>query len=165
LYRAIGLGTLLVWLIYAVFVVSVVMVSGSNTTDRAVEGLVAISGVVAILGAVLGLLTTFTAFVSVATAILDTLFYDFRLSHLRAWMLAVTVPFLLFFIGARSLMDILQVVGGIFGGLLGIFVIVAYEKARFSGDLPKNALIVPTGLVFVVFMVFLGAFISAILGL
>lgn len=145
---AIGVGTAAVWLMYALFVAS--SVSGAQ---------------IGVLGAVFGMVTTFTAFVSVATAILDTLFYDFRLTHLRAWALAVTVPFLIFFLGARSLMPILQIVGGVFGGLLGIFVIIAYEKARFSGDLPKNALGIPSWLAFVVFLLFLTAFISAILGL
>lgn len=159
---AIAVGTVAVWLVYAVFVTSVVAVTGMATTERAVEGLTAVAPIFAILGALFGVVTTFTAFVSVATAILDTFFYDFRLSHLRAWALAVTVPFFLFYFGARSLMLILQVVGGIFGGILGIFVIIAYEKARFSGGLPKNALMVPTWLTFWAFLLFLGAFIAAL---
>ena len=153
---AIAVAVTLLTLLFLLFTVAVVGLTGASTTPVAVEGLrFALKGLPFILVSSIGLLTVFTAFVTIGQSIHNTLFYDFRWRLFSAWFLAVGIPFFLYLAGARNFINIVGITGGFLGGISGIILLVAYERARHSVHLAKRSLTMPmavTGLLFLVFV-------------
>ena len=155
--QVIALGMACVLLVFLMFVIAILGFNGGQTTPDAITGIVNSAGrPVAILAATIGTLVVFSAFVTLGTSIMNTLLYDFRLRYGYAWLAAVGVPLVVFLMGARSFIDVIGTVGGLLGGVLGLLIVVAYEKARRSGELPKRVLRIPSLVVFGCFVLFLG---------
>jgi multisubunit Na+/H+ antiporter MnhB subunit len=60
--------------------------------------------------------------------------------------------------------EILNVTGGVLGAITGIGMLVAYERARMSAELPKNSLRVPQIVVGLTFCVFFAVLVSSLWG-
>ncbi|MEK7183360.1 MAG: aromatic amino acid transport family protein [Patescibacteria group bacterium] len=149
------LGVLLVAVLYALFCFAIVGMTGPFTSMQAVDGLRFVAGPwLSIFVSIIGLCTVFTAYVSVGNSVMNSLIYDFRGRFLSSWWLAVTIPLCLFLFGARDFIDVIGTTGGLLGGLCGIVLLVAYERARLTAQLPKRALAVPQGLVALSFVLF-----------
>ncbi len=152
---AIIVGVLFISLFYAVFTFLVVGASGANTTPQALDGLSAIAGpAVSVLGNLLGLFIVTGAFLTVGSTLMATFLFDVKLRTISAWAAAVILPFLLFLLGATSLVTVIGVTGGILAASIGIFLIIAYERARASHELSKNALTMPQWLVALSFLMY-----------
>lgn len=152
---ALLLGVTLVGVLYALFTFAIVGMTGPFTSPQSVDGLrLAVGPWLSIFVSVIGLCTVFTAFVSVGNALMNSLIYDYRGRYLSSWWLTVTMPLCLFLFGARDFIDVIGTTGGLLGGLSGIVLLVAYERARLTAQLPKRALAIPQGLVALSFVVF-----------
>lgn len=163
--RVLMLGMALVVAIYLVFVVAILGFNGGATSPDAITGIVRSAGrPLALLAAAVGAMTVFSAFVSSGTALMDTLLYDFRMRLSHAWLLAVGVPVAIFLLGARNFIDVISFTGGILGGVCGLLIVFAYEKARRSGELPKRALRVPEFVVFLCFVLFVSMIVLTMFG-
>ncbi|MCR4312009.1 MAG: hypothetical protein NUV56_01865, partial [Candidatus Uhrbacteria bacterium] len=150
------LGMTIVLLVFVLFVVTILGFNGGNTSPDAITGIVKSAGrPTALLAASVGVLTVFSAFVTIGTSLMNTLMYDFRLRYGFAWLAAIGVPIIGFLIGARNFIDVIGYTGGLLGGLCGLLIVFAYEKARRSGELPKRSLRVPEPIVFLCFVLFL----------
>jgi amino acid permease len=154
LHRAIFLGMCLVALVYAIFIAIVVGITGSSTPSQAVAAFAGVAPWMVLLGSILGLTTVTTAYVHVGSALINTLLYDFRVRYASAWLLIGGVPFLAVLFGVRDTIGVLQYVGGILGSLIGILVLLAYEKARRMHQLPGVTRAVSPVIVFGIFAVF-----------
>lgn len=153
--RVLMLGMLLIVAIYLIFVIAILGFNGGATSPDAISGIVRSAGrPLALLAAAVGAMTVFSAFVTSGTSLMDTLLYDFRMKLGHAWLLAVGVPIGVFLLGARNFIDVISFTGGILGGVCGLLIIFAYEKARRSGELPKRSLRVPEFVVFLCFVLF-----------
>jgi tyrosine-specific transport protein len=158
------LGVVFIGVLYALFSLAVVGMTGPFTSTQAVDGLrLAVGPWLSIFVSVIGLCTVFTAFVSVGNALMNSLIYDYRGRYLSSWWLAVTLPFCAFLFGARDFIDVIGTTGGLLGGLGGIVLLVAYERARLTAQLPKRALAVPQGLVALSFVLFAAMIIITII--
>ncbi len=149
------LGVVLIASLYLLFCFAIVGMTGPFTSPQAVDGLRFVAGPwLQIFVSIIGLCTVFTAFVSVGNALMNSLMYDFRGRFLSSWWLTIIVPGCAFLIGARDFINVIGTTGGLLGGLAGIVLLVAYERARMTAQLPKRALAVPQGLVALSFVLF-----------
>lgn len=157
------LGVTLVAVLYALFTFAVVGMTGPFTSVQSVDGLRLATGAwLSIFVSIIGLCTVFTAFISVGTSLMNSLIYDFRGRYLSSWWLTVTIPLCVFLFGARDFINVIGTTGGLLGGLCGIVLLVAYERARLTAQLPKRALAMPQGLVALCFVSFVAMMVMAI---
>lgn len=133
LASTIVVAMVLILLLYTAFSFAVVGVTGSATTEAAFDGLVPVLGnTFRIVGAVLGSLTIVSIFMLLGIQLQNTLRFDFGMKRLQAFVLTAGVPVVLFLLGIREFIELIGFVGGIFVGLLGILVVLTYEKMRKS---------------------------------
>ena len=87
---------------------------------------------------VLGVVTMFTAFFVLALALRDMFRFDFNLGRFRGWILAVSVPLVLFlliyFFKLASFIQILSIAGIISGGLTGILILLMNIQSKKLGN-------------------------------
>lgn len=125
LNQAIWIGVLIPAITYFLFQAVVVGISGSHTSEEAIGGLVPYFNPLFIkAGALFGILTMGTSFLTMAYALKDMFQADFSLPRRRAFFLAVSPPLVLFLLGARSFVGVINVTG-LFMGTLTILMIVA----------------------------------------
>lgn len=127
-------GTVVSGLVTLLFMLVVVGISGYATTEEAFEGLRGTLGDGIIrLGAVFGFFSVITSYLLIPLYLKETFMYDFRVKPLPAWFFAVGMPLLFFLAGAQNFVDILDIMGSIFGGFDGIMILVvalAFFKRR-----------------------------------
>lgn len=127
--RVILTGMLIPVVVYIVFILSVVGVTGIHTTDSSILGLgQALGPVVLIVGCLLGVLTMTSAFISLGLALQDVYRFDFGLPHVWAWVAVVIPPLLVVLLGIGSFIDFLGLAGSLVGGLDGIIILMMYLK-------------------------------------
>lgn len=151
---ALVLGMGLISALYLLFCFAIVGMTGPFTSMQAVEGLRLVSPWLSIFVSVLGVCTVFTAYLSVGNSVMNSLMYDFRGRFLSSWWLTIIVPVSVFVFGARDFIDVVSATGGLLGGLAGILLMIAYERARLLAQLPKNALRIPQPVVALGFILF-----------
>jgi amino acid permease len=160
------IGMLSIMSLYALFCFLVVGVSGPLTTPEAISGLSTALGPFAeILGSVLGLGIVLSAYLALGVGLTSALVYDFRMRYLAAWAAVALVPITLVILGATNFISVVGITGGILGSLLGMFLVVAYERARYSHQLSKYALGIPQWLVALTFMMYAVMFVLTIVEL
>lgn len=129
--RAIIIGALIPIAIYLIFSLVVVGFAGPRTPQIA-------TFVLGKLPTFLAVITMFTAFFVLATAMKDMYNLDLKLKKTLAWFLACFIPFLialtLIFFNAASFIKILGITGSITGGLTGILILVMARKAKKLGN-------------------------------
>lgn len=133
LARAIVVAMSVIGLLYAVFSVAVVGVSGSATTPTAFDGLAVLGDTFGFLAPLLGIVTVISIYLILGIELLNIFKFDFRLSHLHAWLLTTLIPIFLFAFGVREFMSIIGFVGSIFGGVLAILIALSYVVMRRRG--------------------------------
>ncbi len=135
LKSAIILGTLVPAVLYLLFALVVVGVTGSHTTQEAIEGLVPYLGRwVIILGAIFGFFAVYTSFLVLGVATKKIYQQDYKMRGTWAFLLACLVPLATYLVGFKDFILIIGFVGAVFSGLDGILTIWIYFKARRAGD-------------------------------
>lgn len=130
---AIVWGTLLPTLFYLLFVMIIIGVSGSGVSEDAVTGLVdQLPPFVVEMGAILGLLTMFTSFLTLAFVAKEMFYRDLGVAEGVAWVLSLGPPMIFFLSGLRGFIRILQISGGVMGGVTGVLIILLNFRAKAS---------------------------------
>ncbi len=120
-------------MVTAVFGLGVLAASGPMTSEEAIRGLVPYVGEKAVLiGAVLGLLAVATSFLALAVYVRDVFLLDCHLPKPLAWACTLVPPFVLFLLGARQLIPVIAITGGVFGGFDGMVVAAVSLSARIK---------------------------------
>ncbi len=142
LSKSIILGFLIIAILYILFSTVVVGVCGLSTSPEAILGLGdAVGQWVLFVGSIIGLFAVFTCFITLGVQVMDTAIYDYRARYFTGWGWAVSIPILLFLVGARDFIDVIGFTGGVFGVVIGLLVIAIYKKAKLT--LPKRSLSIP----------------------
>lgn len=119
-------------LIYLVFTAIVIGYKGSNIPEIATIGL----GKPFIF---LGVLTMFTAYLALSTAMIDMIRLDFDKSRKTAWLYTILAPIIAFlvlsFIHQTTFTKVLGIGGVISGGLTAILILFMAEKAKVKGEI------------------------------
>lgn len=127
--QAILISLLLVGVFYAIFIFTIIGVSGANTTEDALAGIASVLGQGALLvGSLIGFLAVFTSFIALGVDLKDIFHYDLRFPQFLAWLCVVAPPLLLFSLGAADFVKILGIIGAIGIGATGIFIVLMARK-------------------------------------
>lgn len=135
LKKAIICGTIIPAIVYGLFMLVVVGISGRNTSAEAIKGLASFLGNGFVkYGAAVGFLAVITSFLTLGLNIKNSLRLDFKLPHFLSFVLTAGVPLALYFSGWNNFIKILSFSGAVMGGLEGILLLVIWNKARLKGD-------------------------------
>lgn len=155
------IGTGFAFVVYVLFATSVVGITGTNTSEEAIMGLSQYlgPGIVA-LGALLGVFTMGTSFLTLGIITKNILVKDYSLHPVLAWVITCFVPYAIYMLGLTSFIQVIAIVGSVTGGLFGIMVIAMFVKARKNGKKsPQFNVWVPKFVVYGLILVFaLGIF-------
>ncbi|HRY63075.1 MAG TPA: aromatic amino acid transport family protein [Patescibacteria group bacterium] len=123
---AAGLSAMIV---YAIFITIILGVSGAGVDPTALGGLTGIVGadIEKILLA-LGILTTFTSYITLALALNKLLIYDLKISPMTALVTVAGVPTILYFLGVNNFITIISFVGSVMLAIDGIFIAAIYGR-------------------------------------
>lgn len=148
-------------LLYIVFAIVVVGISGNATSPESLSGLFGLLGSpVIIIGSALGLLTVSTSYIALGSALWENFTMDYRVRPLTAWLLTLVPPLLFFWSGMRNFIDVIGLVGAVAGGLLGIVILGSYLRARkFRLRTPEFKVRIPTFVVWLLMLFFVAGMI------
>jgi len=133
--KAIIWGTLIPIVLYVFFALVVVGVTGSGTTEEAIDGLAPYLGEwIVSLGAIFGVLAVFTSFLVLGLGLKEVFHDDYKMKKTAAFCLALLVPFLVYLAGFKSFIFIIGLLGALASGFDGILTILIYFKAKKAGD-------------------------------
>ncbi len=134
--RAVMIGTLVPMVLYMLFAAAVVGVGGRATTPVATIGLGAFyGGWVMVVGNLFAALAMGTAFMGMGMALKQTYTWDLKINVWLANALTLVVPLILFVLGLKNFVAILDVVGGVFIGIEAIMIVAICSAARHRGDI------------------------------
>jgi amino acid permease len=135
LKKAIIIGTITPLVIYALFAVAVVGVTGAYTTEVANIGIGRLMGFVPlILINIFAILAMATSFIALGFGLKEMFEEDYGMKKIWAFLLTITVPVILILLGIHSFIAILGITGALAGGLEGILLLLTYWKARKHGQ-------------------------------
>jgi amino acid permease len=166
--KAIVISSLISIVIYVIFTILVVGVTGGETTEIATVGLgQAIGRSMFYFANIFAMLAMTTSFLMLSMEAKDSLKWDFDFSHNLGSGLALGVPLVVFLAGVGQFIELMSVLGGVFVSMEMFLMIYVYWKAKKTGDIEPEryklhftALI--TGLAIIAF--FVGA-VSSIYGI
>ncbi|MDO8486617.1 MAG: aromatic amino acid transport family protein [Candidatus Staskawiczbacteria bacterium] len=143
--KIIIIATLVPIIIYLFFILLVLGITGSATTQSALLGLKSFlgNGLVS-LGILIGVATTFVGFITMGLTLKKTLIYDLKVKNFHAWIVTCFTPLILFLIGLNSFIGLISFIGGVLLSVEGIFILLMYKK--IGG---KKLLIYPLSLIFI----------------
>jgi len=145
LFRAIAWGTAIPVVLYALFVVGIVLITPLPSSD-AISGLGELPVVFSIALGILGFLTLWTSYGMIAVNIRDTLRDDTRVGRFAALAIPIALPPILYLLGVNEFLGALSFTGSIFLGLEGIAIVWMWRRA--FPEHPKKWITVPLFLVF-----------------
>ncbi|MEA3464330.1 MAG: aromatic amino acid transport family protein [Patescibacteria group bacterium] len=124
-------GTFLPIAVIIVFTIVIVGISSNQTTPDALTGAgrVLNNGVI-IFALLFGILSMITSFLGVAESVRETLWWDYKFNKNFAWALAVFVPYMLYVLGLKDLINVISFAGAIAGGLCAIMLILVFRKMK-----------------------------------
>jgi amino acid permease len=144
--KVVGISLGISFLIYIIFILTVVGISGGGTTQDSFTGLIPLLGQnIVFLGALFGLITCATSYIVIASYFRDTLTFDFDLSLPLAFSIACGLPLLLVFSGIIHFIEALALIGSFMGMVEGVIIILIFKKIRKVGNrMPEYTLKVPS---------------------
>ena len=152
----------------AAFAFVVVGVSGVNTSEDALSGLLPFLGEkIVVLGALLGLVAVAASFLVLGNYLKNSLRYDFNIPYFFSTVVVIVIPISLFLLGIREFISVLAVVGVIIGVIEGIIIILIFKKAKKKGKrTPEYAINLPGILLYPIIVILaLGGLFAVILSL
>ncbi len=116
-------------LIYGLFILLILGLSGAQTSPDALSGLRdSLGNSVTVLALMLAVLTTFTSFIALGLTLKKTLWFDLGLNKYLSWAITCFIPIALYFIGLRDFVQVVSLVGGTMLVVDGILVSLIYRK-------------------------------------
>lgn len=129
--RAIITSLILSAVFYSLFVFAVWGSGNDKTTQDALTGILHVLGQNAfIVGSLMGFLAVFTSCVSMATDMRDIFRFDYKLPRTLSIFLTMMPPVILFLLGANDFVGIIDIIGVLGLGSLGVFIILMARKLR-----------------------------------
>lgn len=161
LKKAIIVGSLVPLLVYLLFTTIIVGICGQETSDDAISGLIGFlpTGIVN-LGAILGVLTMSSSYLTLGYVLREVWFRDFGLPKVFAFLLASLPSLIFFLLGAKNFISVLGITGALMGGLVGVLIILMFLRSKKLGKRkPAYSLKLPLILILVLMIIFvLGTF-------
>jgi amino acid permease len=135
LKRSIITGLSIAAFIYFTFIFLGVGVSGSFVSEDALLGMSQFLGdKIIFLGALFGLFAISTSYMAYSFYLKQTLIYDLKINKNISLIIVSFVPIILFFISSASFIDLIVLLGAVFGGVEGIMLVKIYKKVKQKGN-------------------------------
>ena len=144
--KAIIIGSSVPLITYALFAFVVVGVTGASTGQIATTTLGDVVGgkIMELLGNLFAIFSMSTSFLALGLALLWVYDIDLHTTRNVAFLLTVSIPFLIGISGMTSFIQAIAITGGIAGGIEGIIIILMFWKAKKQGDRkPEYAIHLP----------------------
>jgi len=123
-------------LCYLLFMITVVGITGANTTVEAINGLKAVLGnIIVIIGAILGLLAVVTSYLIFAVYIKNSFINDFHWSSFVSNLIVIGGPLILYLIHFANVVKLISFMGGMLGGFEGAMILLILNKTKQKSDL------------------------------
>jgi len=140
--RVLIISTVIPLLIYVVFLVTILGVSGAATSPEAIFGLVETLGSKAVLiGSIVGFLAVFTSFLALGLDLKNLFRYDIGWHTGAAWLAVVSVPVGLFLLGVDDFVRVIGFVGAGAIGIDGIVILLASWRVNRAAVHPALPLV------------------------
>ena len=135
LKKAILWGSLIPAVLYLIFTVSIVGISGETTSPDVVSGLTDFFDYrIIFLVSIFGILAITTSFLALAFALVETFRLDYGFKRFNAWAMTCFIPFFLFLFGVRNFIEVISLAGALAIGVEGVILVAMYKKAKKLGD-------------------------------
>lgn len=136
LKKAIIISGLISITAYALFAFAVVGVTGQETTEIATIGLGHQLGKILFLfGNLFAILAMAGSFLIAGVSLKDSLSWDYKIPTWLANIFVLGLPLLIFLLGMREFIAMIDLVGGVFISIEMILVLLIYKKAKQTGAL------------------------------
>jgi amino acid permease len=143
-------STIVTSVFYFLFILLILGITGKQTDPTALASLKNfLPSILVSVCLLMGILATFTAFITQGIIFKKTLMFDLKIKHWQAFVMTCFPPLILFLLGLNSFIPLLSFVGGVFLGIDGILVLLMYKK--IGG---KNIVIYPLSLVFLLGVIY-----------
>lgn len=138
--KAIWIGGGLVIFLYILFALSVVGVTGRETTEIATIGLGQKLGhTMSLFGNVFAFFAMATSFLLTGVALRDSFVWDYKMKKALSTFITLIVPIAIFLLGLRTFIVAIDIVGGVFGSIEMLLILLIYWQAKRRGDLAIGA--------------------------
>ncbi len=135
LKKAIIIGSLIPVVMYGLFAVIILGVTGASTTEVATVGLGKFIGEhMVLLGNLFAVLSMSTSFLVLGLALRWVLQLDYKLSSFISWGVTCLVPFLVFLLGITSFVKAMWFAGAVAGGVEGVLLVLTFRAAKKKGE-------------------------------
>jgi len=143
--KVIVAGTMIPAVLYFIFTLAVVGVSGTSTSTEAIAGLAdALGSSMTQIGAWFGLLAVAASFIATSIYLRDLLRFDMQIHKILSIVIVIFSPLVLLFAGVENYLSILGFIGAVAGGTDAILLILIHRKARLIGQrVPEYTISVP----------------------
>jgi len=157
LKKSIIWAMIIVSLLYFVFALTVVGISGETTTPDAIKGLYEFLGdKIIFLGSLFGVLAVGTSYLMLGTALSEIFQYDYAIKRGISWALVVIPPMIFFSGGIRTFIDIIGLAGAVALALEMAVLVLVYMKAKKHGTrIPEYSLKISKFFLYFVILIFL----------
>ncbi len=128
---AIILGVIVPVVLYALFIVGAIELTAPHITGSSISGLAAAlpQGIVWSVG-VLGILAILTSYAVIGKNIHQTIIFDVKQKPYIGASVVAVVPLLLYILGFKDFLYLVNIIGGVFLSIEGILMTVLWIKAR-----------------------------------
>ena len=142
--------------IYFIFVVLGVGVSGSFVSEDALLGMShSLGDKIIFLGALFGFFAVATSYMAYSFYLKQALVFDLKVNKKMALTLVALVPMILLFLSSAGFVEVVVLVGAVFGGLEGIMLVLMHKRSKQNGDRdPEYSLKVPNVISFLIIAMF-----------
>jgi len=161
--KAIWWGCIIPPVIYFIFTFLAIGVMGQGITEVATVGLGKILGVrMLCLGNFFAFFAMATSFLTMGLALKDVYKLDYKLPNFWSWLLTMALPLIIFFLGARDFVKVINIVGAVGIGLNGVLHVLIYWAARKKGT-RKPEYYIPAGLGNLIGIILIAIFIGGLI--
>ncbi len=129
--RIIWLSLLISAVFFLLFTFTVWSISGKLTTADALSGIASILGMKAFLiASFIGFFTVFTSYIPLVIDMKNIFSFDYKIPKSLAWFFTVIPPIILFLTGINDVIKLLEIIGAVGLGILGVFIILMRRRMR-----------------------------------
>ena len=161
------MGTFIPMIVYAIFVIAVLGITGTDTSKEALSGLQNVfeNGLVKIT-ALIGFFALFTSFIAIGDDLRRNFLDDYKMPDVISIFLTLFPPFILFLFNIIGFIEVMGFLGGVLGVYAYVIIISLFYKAKKNGEIaPLFSFWFPKWLACVLAAVFIIAGIYTIIGM
>ncbi len=129
LKKIIPISIIIPAIFYLIFVFLILGITGNQTTESALTGLQGFLGNgLTIFILFLGIITTFTSFITLSLTLKKIFWYDLKLNKNISWIITCFVPLFLFLLGIKDFIRVIAFIGGVMLAIDGILIMFIHQK-------------------------------------